>query len=55
MARVAACLPRWSGAECGSVPEAIGGIAGHVHLLIGLRATACIADVVRDVNAVSLR
>ena len=35
------------------VPEAIGGVADHVHLLIGLRATARLADVVRDVKAVS--
>ncbi len=38
-----------------AVPEAIGGIADHVHLLIGLRATHCLADVVRDVKAVSSR
>jgi REP element-mobilizing transposase RayT len=37
------------------VPEAIGGVGDHVHLLIGLRATACLADVVRDVKAVSSR
>jgi REP element-mobilizing transposase RayT len=37
------------------VPKAIGGIADHVHLLIGLRASACLADVVRDVKAVSSR
>jgi REP element-mobilizing transposase RayT len=37
------------------IPEAIGGVADHVHLLIGLRATACLADVVRDVKAVSSR
>lgn len=37
------------------VPEAIGGVADHVHLLVGLRATACLADVVRDVKAVSSR
>ena len=37
------------------VPEAIGGIADHVHLLIGLRATACLADVVRDIKGVSSR
>ncbi len=37
------------------VPEAIGGVADHVHLLIGLRATAGLADVVRDVKAVSSR
>ena len=37
------------------VPEAVGGVADHVHLLVGLRATACLADVVRDVKAVSSR
>ena len=37
------------------VPEAIGGVGDHVHLLIGLRATACLAEVVRDVKAVSSR
>ncbi len=39
----------------GGVPEAIGGVADHVHLLIGLRATHCLADVVRDVKSVSSR
>lgn len=37
------------------VPEAIGGVADHVHLLIGLRATHCLADVVRDIKAASSR
>ena len=37
------------------IPEAVGGIADHVHLLLGLRATSCIADVVRDLKAVSSR
>ncbi len=37
------------------VPEAVGGVADHVHLLLGLRATACLSDVVRDVKAVSSR
>jgi REP element-mobilizing transposase RayT len=37
------------------VPEAIGGVADHVHLLIGLRATACLANAVRDIKAVSSR
>jgi putative transposase len=37
------------------VPESIGGTSDHVHLLTGLRATACLADVVRDVKAVSSR
>ena len=39
----------------GGVAEAIGGIHDHVHLLLGLRATACLADVVRDLKAVSSR
>ncbi len=39
----------------GGVPEAIGGVADHVHMLIGLRANACLADVVRDIKAVSSR
>ena len=39
----------------GGVPEAIGGVADHVHLLIGLGATNRLADVVRDVKAVSCR
>ena len=37
------------------VPEAIGGVADHVHLLLGLRATARLADVMRDLKAVSSR
>jgi putative transposase len=35
------------------VPEAIGGMADHVHLLIGLRATHRLADVLRDVKRAS--
>jgi REP element-mobilizing transposase RayT len=35
------------------VPEAAGGIADHVHLLLGLRATHRLADVVRDLKRVS--
>ena len=35
------------------IPEAIGGVADHVHLLIGLRATHCVADVVRDLKRTS--
>lgn len=38
-----------------AVPEAIGGVEDHVHLLVGLRATHCLADVVRDVKANSSR
>jgi putative transposase len=39
----------------GGAPEAIGGVADHVHLLIGLKATHSLADIVRDVKAVSSR
>lgn len=37
----------------GGVPEAVGGTADHVHLLIGLRATHCLADVVREIKVAS--
>ena len=35
------------------VPEAIGGVADHVHLLVGLRATHTLADVLRETKSVS--
>jgi REP element-mobilizing transposase RayT len=35
------------------VPEAIGGVADHVHLLVGLRATHTLADVLREAKSVS--
>ena len=34
----------------GAVPQAIGGVADHVHLLVGLKATHCLADVMRDLK-----
>ena len=37
----------------GGVPEAVGGVGDHVHLLVGLRATHCLADVVRDIKSTS--
>ena len=37
----------------GGVPEAIGGTADHVHLLIGLKSTHCLADFVREVKKAS--
>ena len=39
--------------QSGSIPEGVGGVADHVHLLLGLTATARLADVVRDIKAVS--
>lgn len=37
----------------GGHADCIGGIADHVHLLIGLKATHCLADVVREVKKAS--
>jgi putative transposase len=37
----------------GGIPEAIGGVSDHVHLLVGLRATHCLADVMREIKSVS--
>ena len=37
------------------VPEAVGGTKDHVHLLIGLRATHRLADVVKDIKTSSSR
>ncbi len=38
-----------------AIPEAIGGINDHVHILAGLRATHRLADVVKDIKTVSSR
>src|ERR1044072_122517 len=35
------------------VPDSIGGVADHVHLLIGLRATHTLADVLREMKSES--
>ncbi|HEY3762591.1 MAG TPA: IS200/IS605 family transposase [Verrucomicrobiae bacterium] len=35
------------------IPEAVGGVADHVHLLIGIRATHQLADVMRDIKRTS--
>ena len=34
----------------GGIPEAIGGVADHVHLLVGLRATHCLADFMQEMK-----
>jgi len=39
----------------GGQPLNIGGIADHVHLLLRLRATHCLADVIRQIKAGSSR
>ncbi len=38
-----------------AIPEQVGGIADHVHLLLGLRATHCLADVLREIKKASSR
>jgi putative transposase len=35
------------------MPEAVNGMADHVHLLVGLRATYTLADVLRETKSVS--
>ena len=35
------------------VPQAIGGVADHVHLLVSLKPTHCLADFVRDLKKAS--
>ena len=37
------------------IAESVGGVSDHVHLLIGLRATHCLADVLRELKSVSSR
>ena len=39
--------------QAGAVPDAVGGVADHVHLLIGLRATHCLSNVVQDIKTAS--
>ncbi|MBI2424808.1 MAG: transposase [Candidatus Hydrogenedentes bacterium] len=35
------------------VPQCIGGTNDHVHLLVGLKSTHCIADVIREIKKAS--
>jgi putative transposase len=37
----------------GAIPESVGGTNDHVHLLIGIRATHCVADIARDIKHAS--
>jgi putative transposase len=34
----------------GGFPQGVGGTADHVHLLVGLKATHCLADVLRELK-----
>ena len=35
------------------IPEVIGGVEDHVHLLVGLRATHCLAEFIRELKKAS--
>ena len=37
----------------GCIPIIVGGTHDHVHLLVGFRATHCIADIVKDIKVAS--
>ena len=37
----------------GGYPEGIGGVADHVHLLVGLKSTHCLPDVLRELKKAS--
>jgi putative transposase len=37
----------------GGFPEGVGGVVDHVHLLVGLKATHCLADVMRELKKAS--
>jgi putative transposase len=39
--------------DLGGVPETIGGVEDHVHLLVGLRATHRLADVLKEIKSSS--
>jgi hypothetical protein len=37
----------------GRFPEGIGGVVDHVHLLVGLKATHCLSDFLRELKKAS--
>ncbi|MEP7337460.1 MAG: IS200/IS605 family transposase [Acidobacteriota bacterium] len=39
--------------DLGGLPEAVGGVEDHVHLLVGLRATHQLAEVLKEIKASS--
>lgn len=40
-------------AGLGGIPQGVGGVADHVHLLVGLKATHCLADFMRELKKAS--
>jgi REP element-mobilizing transposase RayT len=61
--RVPFIAPEWRGrlheylggtiTGLGGFPQGVGGVADHVHLLVGLKATHCLADVLRELKKAS--
>jgi putative transposase len=41
--------------QLNGIPQKIGGVSDHVHLLVGLKATHRLADVLREIKSVSSR
>ena len=39
--------------QFGAVPDAVGGTSDHVHVLVGIRATHALADLVQDIKTAS--
>src|SRR5262245_8213566 len=37
----------------GGIPQGVGGVSDHVHLLVGLKATHCLADFMRELKKAS--
>ena len=37
----------------GGIPQGVGGVDDHVHLLVGLKSTHCLADVMRELKKAS--
>jgi REP-associated tyrosine transposase len=53
MARRLARVSWWIIRTANGIAESVGGVSDHVHLLIGLRATHRLADVLRELKSVS--
>jgi len=61
--RKAIIAPEWSSrlheylggtiSNFGGFPEGVGGVADHLHLLVGLKATHCLADIMRELKKAS--
>jgi REP element-mobilizing transposase RayT len=61
--RMASIAPEWRSrlheylggtiAGLGGFSQGVGGVADHVHLLVGLKATHCLADVLRELKKAS--